>query len=84
MSLFQCTECGCVENTACCHYWTLIGIDKKPPVCSACDPEIGKWHDRFKRMFLPKGMFETNKVGNLSHIETGDDDYRKYEIKVIV
>ena len=27
------------------------------------------------------GMFRTNKVGNLEHIETGEEDYRKYEIK---
>ena len=59
-------------------------------LCSACAPTrftdggstgLGKWHERFKRTFLPLGKFKTNRVGNLEHIETGDDDYRKYEIQ---
>ena len=59
-------------------------------LCSACGPstnsdgtdsEYGKWHNRFPRTFLPKGMFVTNRVGNLAHKETGDEDFRKYEIE---
>jgi hypothetical protein len=43
-------------------------------LCSACDPDIGRWHDKFPRLFLPKGMFVTNERGNLAHIETGSED----------
>lgn len=58
-------------------------------LCSACAPDkfddgtssgLGKWHNAFKRRFLPKGMFKTNKAGNLEHVETGEENYRKYEI----
>ena len=79
MSLFQCEECGGVENTACCNY-VLNTANKKPRVCSACDPLLKKWHNRFMQCILPKGLFKTNKVGNLEHIETGDTNYRKYQI----
>lgn len=78
MSLFQCYECGCRENTATCNFWSRMegqwrGVESKPwMLCSACDPDIGKWHDRFPRHFLPKGMFVTNKQGNLAHKDTGD------------
>jgi hypothetical protein len=48
MSLFMCQACGCVENTACCNYWSSQ-MDGKPKLCSECDPTIGKWHERFTR-----------------------------------
>jgi hypothetical protein len=79
MSLFQCEQCGCVENTACCDYhWRKS--EGKTALCSVCDPEIAKWHDRFVRTFLPIGMFKTAKNGNLAHIKTGDENYLKYAI----
>lgn len=80
MSLFQCAECGCCENTAVSN-WFLRMCESKAPICSACDPDIGEWHGEFKRVFLPKGMFKTNKQGNLEHIETGETDFSKYEIQ---
>ena len=100
MSLFQCENCGCVENTAlsCQGFtgypeqwfdWSYAPNLKGKSLCSACGPakhsdgsetEYGKWHNKFKRIFLPKGMFKTNRVGNLEHIETGDENYHKYEI----
>jgi len=46
MSLFICSKCGCVENTALCLYW--IG-NKDKPLCSECDPKINKWHGIFKK-----------------------------------
>ena len=46
MSIFRCSKCGCVENTATSNYWTRDG---KPPLCSECDPEIKKWHGVFKK-----------------------------------
>lgn len=52
MSLFRCTECGHVENTAVSNY-VVRRLERKPPLCSQCDPEIGKWHGRFKR-FKPE------------------------------
>lgn len=50
MSLFVCSECKIIENTALCGYWWE---DNK--LCSQCDPKIGKWHKRFPReKFNPK------------------------------
>ena len=100
MSLFQCENCGCVENTAlsCRGFsgyserffdWSYSPELKGKLLCSACGPskyvtgedtEYGKWHNQFKRMFLPLGKLKTNSEGNLEHIETGDTDYHKYEL----
>ncbi len=93
MSLFQCEACGCVENTATSNYWTKDMKDMwteeylGKALCSACGPshfkdgtkaDQGVWHGRFPRTFLPKGMFRTAKNGNLEHIETGEQNYKKY------
>lgn len=84
MSLFQCYKCGCRENTATCNFWSRMdgqwrGVKSKPwMLCSACDPDIGEWHDRFPRIYLPKGMFVTNGHGNLAHIETGEEGTTGY------
>lgn len=54
MPLFICSKCGCIENTALSLYWVRSFSDKEtPPLCSECDPEIGKWHNRF-----PKQKYE--------------------------
>lgn len=85
MSLFQCEACGCVENTALCNYhWRKL--KQMPLVCSACDTDKdiggeGKWHGDWERVYLPKGMFVTNREGNLAHKENGDTDFRKYAIQ---
>lgn len=59
-------------------------------LCSACGPthyndgnqtKYGKWHNQFPRTFLPKGMFFTNRVGNLEHKETGSDRIMQYAIE---
>lgn len=66
-------------------------VAKEPmKVCYACAPLLfdtgektrynGEWHDRFPRVFLPKGMFFTNSVGNLEHKETGSIHYQEYAI----
>lgn len=100
MSLFQCENCGCCENTALSAQgfapmkdlfdWTGIEDRKGMLLCSVCGPtryrdgvitKYGEWHRVFPRVFLPKGMFITNRVGNLAHKETGDENFRKYEIK---
>lgn len=59
-------------------------------LCSACGPTHlkngsktiteGQWHGLFPRVYLPKGQFVTNSVGNLAHRETGDTDYLKYAL----
>ena len=64
--------------------------DKGKMLCSACGPGQfangkvntggGGWHGKFERVFLPIGEFETNREGNLQHVETKDTDYRKYAI----
>ena len=46
MSYFQCSKCGCVEDTALCHYWSAK-LRETPMLCSACDPRIAKWHGEF-------------------------------------
>ena len=80
MSLFQCEECGCVENTALCNYWSRLFKEDKRKLCCVCSDSGRVWHGKFERAFLPKGMFITNGCGNLEHIETGLSDYMKYKI----
>lgn len=58
-------------------------------LCSACGPPRysdgspsngGKWHGQFRRVFLPQGEFKTANNGNLEHIATGDQEFKKFEI----
>ena len=51
MPIFLCEECGCVENTACSHFWWKN--EKK--LCSECDPRIGKWHGIFEKRLPTEG-----------------------------
>lgn len=101
MSLFQCENCGCCENTALSsqgfngffeklYDWSYSPERKGMRLCSACGPtnyrdgeqtEYGKWHKVFPRVFLPKGQFHTNRIGNLEHTESGSEDFRAFEIK---
>ena len=46
MSLFQCSKCGCVEDTALCRFWAAR-VRQTPAMCSGCDPGVGKWHGEF-------------------------------------
>jgi hypothetical protein len=48
VSFFQCSKCGCLEDTTLCNYW-LARLRENPTLCSACDPKIGKWHGQFER-----------------------------------
>lgn len=48
MSLFACSECGIVENTALGDYH-MRSANGYPPLCSQCSPAIGKWHGQFPR-----------------------------------
>lgn len=77
MSIYQCEECGCAENTACGWYHYTIHDDErynKRNLCSACGPKLlnngsetglGRWHGRFERRFYPLGVMKTSDVGNL-------------------
>lgn len=55
MPIFRCSKCGRIENTALSNYWTRSG----EPLCSECDPEIGKWHGVFNKM-PAKGFYLGN------------------------
>ncbi len=80
---------GCTGGMERLFDWTGLEDLKGKKLCSVCAPRIyrdgtstwfGRWHGEFKRTFLPKGKFKTNRQGNLEHIETGETDYRKYAI----
>jgi hypothetical protein len=47
MPNFKCSKCGCLENTATSHYFSRKR--GAPPLCSECDPRIGRWHGRFAK-----------------------------------
>lgn len=73
-----------------CFDWTGIEDRKGMLLCSACGPskyrdgkptEFGAWHGKFERVYLPKGEFRINILGNLEHITTGSIDYRQYRIE---
>jgi hypothetical protein len=59
MSLFECTECHCVENTAVGFYWEaqLKGQD---PKCSEC--HTGEWHGIFPK-WSAKGWYRDANNG---------------------
>jgi hypothetical protein len=70
MSLFCCSKCGCVEDTALCRYWSAR-VRQMPLVCSLCDPAIGHWHDQFPRRSAD-GWFKGERgaiVWNKSEVE---------------
>ncbi len=52
MATFRCSSCGCDDDSALCNYWS-DRVRDIPPVCSACDPRIGRWHGQFPRLFGP-------------------------------
>lgn len=87
MSIYQCDECGCAENTSLGWYHSRNNERLTPDgylgkaLCSACAPTYygsgapnkfnGNWHNKFIRHFLPHGSCFTNRVGNLEHKESG-------------
>lgn len=71
--------------------WTGFEDRRGKLLCSACGPTkhsdgmetgLGKWHGKFRQVFLPMGEFHTAQNGNLENIKTGDQDFQKYEIPV--
>lgn len=80
---------GCDNFATRFYCWTGLEDRKGLKLCSACAPthysdgtttKFGKWHDRFPRHYLPKGMFKTNRQGNLEHVENGDTEYWRYAV----
>ena len=67
MSLYRCSACGCVENTALANYWHCK-MEQQPLLCSACDPEIGIWHGQFTQQSAT-GML-IDGAGHLWHPRT--------------
>ncbi len=64
-----------MDNTALAGYWghgfdDPDGIPKKP-LCSLCDPTIGKWHDHFERIKMPAD----SEVGPDGFVHTKGDEY---------
>ena len=49
MPLYECSICHAAENTALTNFWEDL-MYKRPPLCSECDPRIGKWHERFPKI----------------------------------
>lgn len=81
---------GCDGFTVDWYDWAGIEERKGKKLCSVCAPVkfidgkdtgFGIWHCLFKRVFLPIGMFKTNREGNLEHIETGDTNTSAYAIE---
>jgi len=60
MPLFECSKCGCVENTALGEYWSSR-YDRVAPTCSEC--ANGEWHGRFEK--------QTTEQAGYIHGETG-------------
>ena len=48
MPIFKCEQCLCAENTALCDYWARKYKGEKL-LCSECDPNIRKWHNKFEK-----------------------------------
>lgn len=50
MPLFECSQCHCVENTACTNESWAAQVEGKPMRCSECAE--GKWHGLFPKRLL--------------------------------
>jgi len=63
MSLFACTKCSAVENTACTTGYWPHKMDDKPVLCSECAD--GKWHGLFPKRLLKDTHYVVAKNGTL-------------------
>ncbi len=73
-------SCQGFKSMADLFSWKGIEEWKGKRLCSACGPtryhddqltNFGVWHGKFQRCYLPKGEFQTDRVGNIEHIATG-------------
>lgn len=75
MPLFKCEDCGCVENTALCSYWSrhsdsIPESHRGRALCSACSSPTftsgapnrkgGKWHGQFARTSAAAAFVDTD------------------------
>ena len=74
MSVFLCSQCQMMENTATSHYWTRE--KGTPPLCAECDPAIGKWHNCFDKNPIPPDCVE----GPDGFVYHKDDPYLKKQL----
>ena len=81
MALFPCSKCGCVEDTALCHFWSAR-LRQTPAVCSACDPTIGKWQTASSRKNWPKAG-PTTSAASCCGTERELEDWLGQPIEVI-
>lgn len=89
MPIFRCSKCGMVDNTAISGYWCWVNhwpegatdasqMEKRPPLCSQCNPEIGQWHGRFPR-FTPESEGYVEAPDGFLY--KPDDEYLKKQLK---
>ena len=87
MSIYRCSKCGCIENTATSNYWSRRhpsddAGNSLPPLselCSECDPHIGHWHGVFKKTSA-NGFFLCSD-GFLAHKDELETDNFKFRMK---
>ena len=79
MPLFRCSKCGCIENTACCDYWSRVHLDEKEPLCSEC--ETGEWHGLFNKRSADGMLIDQNN--HLWSQEQIDAGYLPKHYKII-
>jgi hypothetical protein len=72
---------GCTGFAETFFDWTGFEDRRGKKLCSACAPTkysdgtssgLGKWHGVFERVFLPMGMFRTDRKGNLERIDASE------------
>ena len=80
MPLFQCSNCGCGEDTALCRYWSAR-LQQTAPVCSACDPKIAKWHGEFPQE--PARDWTLDEQGFLQWSKGDIEDWLGQPIEII-
>jgi hypothetical protein len=81
MSLFKCEACGCIENTALCHYNIRLFDEREDQraLCSECDPAIGKWHGVFPKK--PVAGYKLASDGFLYHSNEIKTDNFKWRME---
>lgn len=73
MSLYQCEQCGCVENTA----LSPVGLYDDKKLCSEC--RTGEWHGCFEKRSA-EGMVLCSD-GYLYHPSELGMDYFKWRVE---
>ncbi len=66
MSLFACTKCSAVENTACTsgYHGHKCRAEPIPVLCSECAD--GKWHGLFPKRLLSETNYQVMPDGTLA------------------